>query len=126
MIIIFSSLMYHHHHHHHHNHHHVLDNKMTQVAAAHMNADSVVHFGHTCLTPSRFFIISILFLKKRHLSHPPSKFFLSFLYYLKKRHLSRAFKVNFFLVLLCSFVAFYKILLIQLPLANRVFPTCSY
>ena len=25
-----------------------------QVAAAHMNADSVVHFGHTCLTPSRF------------------------------------------------------------------------
>jgi len=24
-----------------------------EVAAAHMNADSVVHFGHTCLTPSR-------------------------------------------------------------------------
>jgi len=24
-----------------------------EVAAAHMNADSVIHFGHTCLTPSR-------------------------------------------------------------------------
>ena len=25
-----------------------------QVAAAHINADSVIHFGHTCLSPARW------------------------------------------------------------------------
>ena len=34
---------------------------MVQVAAAHMNADSVIHFGHTCLTPSRCFFSQFIF-----------------------------------------------------------------
>ena len=31
-----------------------------EVAAQHLNADAVIHFGHTCLTPSQVDILKVM------------------------------------------------------------------